>query len=855
MSFDSREDFIKAQSSEKITMVHINARTRVYEWTIHAGSVYKKTVPHFVVGLKQDQSDLTEVADIGSVVEGTFFYDSDTGILYSHFTGSVDPTTIQAIVTYRFFYASGPVSASWDLTNTGKHVRYDGRILSTPGYKHRVGIDQSLTAIVGSGTLKLENGDGGLDSIFDTLFFENREVTIYSWNRDLEFEDARVIYRGRVTNKKFSSNSVSFLVKDTLYDLEQALQLTPYDDTDDVNDNIKGRYKRRIYGRVDGLKLQSVDQIGTGYAITGTVTSAIASTTLTGTGTLFLAETSPGDTITIGTQEFGIEAVVSDTELTLDDEPAFSFTDEVAILTPEIPTTSKNRIFFVSGHACSNLTYTIINILQLNRIELSDTTGLRAGDFIEFATGERKEIKNVAPGNIIVLQSNLVTVPAISSDVIRQPVQRLFNEASTINADNFTISNLGAPTNECTVTLNDQVEFDLAKAIPLGVNMTFTNGSRVLTTADDVDLRENLSPRDWIRPADLSYTTYYEILSVDEQQIEIRTVFSEPTITDTVTVKLPDYIGDDAIISAEVIGKTEDGEPSGTWIETAPQAVKDILLDIGVPANLINDTSFTNALTDAAQTISIAFPLSVSGGAVTGKKSIDLLNKSVGGTLTLDNELKLQYRVLQSDVPDDPVRVYDEDLVSWSIETTNGKNFKDAVVKYRHKDVDRVSLSTGNLVQTFSSEFVRDYIETSMLKEFDAYLFNDEDAITFAQRQTYFNRLSRAKIVLKTDLRFEDVEIGDIMQLEMDRLYDRLGGDGSNEKLAVVVGKTVTGDKVELELSDLGNIFNSSSVITPNTTNEFASATTDEKLKYGFITDSQGIVEADESTANIHLIS
>ena len=69
------------------------------------------------------------------------------------------------------------------------------------------------------------------------------------------------------------------------------------------------------------------------------------------------------------------------------------------------------------------------------------------------------------------------------------------------------------------------------------------------------------------------------------------------------------------------------------------------------------------------------------------------------------------------------------------------------------------------------------------------------------------------------------------------------------------MGKVVTGDSVRLELSDLGNIFNTSSVITPNTTLPFATATEDEKLKYGFITDSQGIVDSDETTANIHLIS
>ena len=855
MSFKTRQEFISAQSSEKITLAHVEARTRLFEWTVHSGPIWKKTVPHFTVGLKNNQDDMVDNGQLAGLNEGMFFFDPESGILYAHFDLSVDPITIRAIVTFRFFYASGPAVTSFDLTNAGKHIRYEGRIITTPGYKHIVGVDQSLTAVVGSGTLKLENGDGGLDEIFDTLYFENREATIYSWNRDLDFDQAKVIYRGRITNKRFGPNDVSFLIKDTLFDLEQAIPLDPYTDADNVNSDIKGRYKRHLYGRVDGLRLQSIDQIGDGYALTGTVSALAASETLTGVGTIFLSETSPEDTITIGSQEFRIEAVVSDTEITLDSKADFSFVAQTATLLPEIATVTKNRIFFVAGHACSNLTYSVVNVLQLNRIVLSDTTGLLPGDFVEFVTGERKEIKTVAPGNIIVLQSNIIVEPAVSSSIIRQPVQRLYKEGDLINADNFTISNIGSPTNECKITISDTAEFDLSRAVTLGFDLSFTNGTRAVTTPDAVDLRETLSPRDFIRPSDLSFTTFYEVLSVSETSLEIRTVFTDPTHSGGSTGKLPDYIGDNTIISAEVIGKTVSGEPGGVWIKTAPQAVRDIITQIGVSDFLVNEATFTDAVSDAPHVLSLTLPLSLGGGAVKAKTAIDLINKSVGGALTLDNNLNLQYKVLQGDTPDEPVRVRDEDIIKWNIKTSSGKNFKDAIVKYRHQDVDRISLSSGASVETFSSDFVRDYIGTSQLKEFNAYLFDQNAAAIFVERQVYFNTLSRAQITLQTDLRFENVEIGDVMQLEMKRLYARLGGDGSKKKLGIVVGKVVTGDSVRLELSDLGNIFNTSSVIAPNTTLPFATATEDEKLKYGFITDSQGIVDSDETTANIHLIS
>lgn len=855
MGFNTRTQFITAQSSEKMTLAHVEARSRLYEWTVYSGSIYQKTVPYFVIGLKQNDDSLVAHTTNVSLPAGKFFYNTVTGILYAHFNGSVNPNTIEAIVTYRFFYASGPCTLSYDLTNTGNHVAYEGRILSSPGYNHKIGIDQDLTSIVGSGNLKLENTDSGLDNKFDTLLYENRDVTIYSWHRDLAFESARVIYRGKITNKTYDSQSVTFTIKDDLFNLEQALPLQPYTDEDNVNDDIKGRYKRRVYGRVDGLKLQSVDQIGNGYLITGTVSASAQSATLNGTGTSFLSETSPGDDITIGTQEFTISEVVSDIEITLDNETTFAFIDQSATLVPEIPTNTKNREFFVAGHACSNLTYTVEDVIQLNRIQLSNTTGLSSGDFIEFENTERKEIKNIAPGNIVVLRSNIIDEPDIGSVVIRQPIQKVYKEGKVINSDNFTINNLGSPDNKCTITLADDVEFNLAKATILSFSLTFTNGSRSCTTADDVDLRDILSPRDWIRPDDITYTTYYEVLSVSETSLELRINFADPTTTEVVQAKLPDYIDDDTILSAEVIGKTTDGEPEGEWIRTAAQMVRDVISSINISDNNVNETSFADAKVDANQTISLALPLNPEDSSVTAKEAIDLINQSVFGSLTLDNDLKLKYKIIQMDTPEDPIKITDADLIRWSIKTTNGKNFRDSVVRYKHKDVDRITLEPGVSVKTFSSEFIRKYIETSKLKEFDAYLFNESDAEIFAQRQVYYNRVSRSDITLETDLRLENIEIGDVVQLEMKRLYDRLGAENSKKKLAIVMGKSVTGESVKFELSDIGNLYNSSAIIAPNDTNEYDSATEDEKLKWGFITDSQGIVNNDEDTANTNLIS
>lgn len=853
MSFNNRDEFVNAAASEKVVLAHVHASSRLYTWTLDSGSIYKRSVQYFVYNLKESDINLVRVSNYASLVEGSFYYDVKAGELYVWCTGSVDPQTLEMIGVYRFFFSDVSFSAPWDLTPTGLHTQYNGRIKSHPGYSHKVGIEQQLTSLVGSGTLGLFNEDGGLDQIFDTLFFENHECLVYSWNPELSFDEAKIIYRGRITNKSYTENQVSFTIKDQIFDLEQTLPQNVYTASDNVNTNVQGRYKRWVYGRVDGLKLQSIDQVGDGYTISGTVSGSPVGATLTGSGTSFLSEVSPGDRINIGTQEFTIDFVTNDTSLELDKEPSFAFTAVSATIVPEIPTRYKNRSFFVADHACATITRTVVSAYQLNRVEINDTTGLLAGDFVQFQSGERLEIKNVAPGNIIVLRQNLLTLPAVGSSVIRQPIQNVYISGKQILSEDFTLSNLGSPTNELKVTIDQDAEFNIARIVQVGVTLTFTNGSRVITGPASEDMQKYFKPRDWIRPANPTYSTFYEVLYVDETSVIIRTTFTDSTISDTAEAKYPDYVGDDGIVSANVLGKTVNGEPEGTWIFNASQAVKDLLSEIGVTN--INSASFTQAESDAPQTISLALPTSTSGSVTKIKNAIDLINKSVNCVLTTDNNLDMQYRSLQNRVPDNPRIVKDSDVIDWKITTTNGKNFRSSVVKYKFTDIDRETLEEGSQAVYFESDFVKNYIGTQKTDEFDSYIYYQNSAQIMAERYVYFNRLSRSDITIKSDLRLEDIEIGDVIQIEFNRLYQRFGDTQTRKKLMMVVGLKKSGKSIELQASDLGNTFNTSAVIAPDSTNDYTSATVEEKLKYGFITDDRGIINNDEESANTNLIS
>lgn len=848
MSFNSRDEFIEAQASEKITLAQIEASKRLVVWT-GSGPVYEHVTNAYVVNLKVSDTPLTK-ASSASVAPGQWYYDPVTSTVYVQLSDSSDPNVSEIIATGRFFFGDAPIAAPFDLPLNGPHTDYDGRIQTAPGFKHRIGTDQKLISVTSQGTLRLENNDGGLDPIYDTWIFENKEVRIYSWNRDLPFSDARIIYRGRVTNKTYSSSSVSFTVKDNLFDLQQSVPQDPYSDADNVTDSIKGRYKRWLYGKVDGLKLQSIDQIGDGYEIAGTVSASVTGPTLTGSGTSFLTDVSPDDRLTIGTQEFTVESIQNDTELTLDDTPEFSFTNQPAVLRPEIPTTVKNREFLVAGHACARLTKQVVNLVQLNRIVLSDVEGILPGDFLTFNTGERIEVRNTAPGNIVVLRQNYILQPLVGSNVNREPVQEIFIEGTRVGPDQFTITNSAAETR---VTLTDTAEFDIARTVSLGDTLTFSTGSRTVAGTGNVDLRELVSPRDFIRPQDITFTTFYEVLSVDEAEITLRETFTEPNETGPASIRRPNYIGDDTVVSANTLGRTVDGTPGGKWIITAAEACLDLLNEIDVPS--INQSTFAQGALDNSELVSLAIPASPSGSLETTKTVIDKLCRSTNSAVTLDSDLQLKFEVLQPEIDPQAREVNDVDVINWSIKSTSGDNIRNSIIRYRHQDILRDTLEDGTLVQTHTSDFVKNYVGTNKTDELDVYLYNVRSARVMAHRLAYLRSLSRADVKLTTDLRLEAVEIGDQLILNFERLYSRLGDQDSRKKVCVVVGKTVTGSRIEFELTDLGNIFNRSSIITSNFSPDYSAANEDDKLKLGYITDAQGIVETDESSANVHLIS
>lgn len=845
----NRNEFINKFASEKIAIAHVHGRERILPWTLYdETTIYSTSVDYFVVSLHNELVELTSNSDYENLSSGEYYYDTTTNIVYVNIED--DPNDHELIATYRFFYSTAPIDIPWNLIYTGSKVNYTARILTAPQFSHEIGVEQDLISIIGTGQLKLINVDRGLDDIFERVIFDNQSINVYTWNRELPISDARIVYTGIITSKKFDSDNIQFSVRDELVRLGANFDLSPYGDSETVADSIKSHYKRQVYGRVDGLKLQSIDQVANGYSLVGTVSATPASNTITGSGTAFLSQLAPDDKITIDTQEFTIESIESNTSLTATSPPDFTFVDRPYTVLPDRPYYNKNRHYFVADHACARITKTLIDIKQLNRVQLNDTNGLIVGDFIQFDTDERIQIKSFSTDNVVVLVKNLVTFPTINSDVTRQPIQKLYiNGVKVLDAD-FNINN----EDDTVVTLSGSTEFNLTSTRDYNISMTFTNGSRSVTTAADIDLRDIFKSRDWIKPNDLSYTTYYEILSVSEQSLLLRTNFAQSTITETIQSKQPEYLDDNTIVSCDVLGKTQDGLPDGHWLSTAPELIEHLLLECGI--DRINTESFTEGKLTQKAVLGFAVPSSPGSGETTYKNVIDQIARSTNSIITLDNNLDIKYSILNPTIPDTITEIHDRDLINWNIEITSGKNIRNSIVKYRTTDVDLASpQNSGAEVTTYTSQFVTKYVGTNLTEERTTLLYDLFDARIYARRLVCNQSVGRTDINITTDLRLENVQIGDVVLLSLNRLYKRLGSADSNKKLMFVYGKSVNSERVSLKLTDFGNMYNRSSIITPNDTPDFDDASEETRLICGFITDNQGIIDDNKYTANTHLIS
>jgi hypothetical protein len=802
--------------SEKITLVTAEAVERLKLFT-SSGADWTRSVEHFVVGVK----------DNGAVITSWSFDPLSKTLTI---LGGANPKTRDISVTYRFFFSNAPINLPYDL-NTGTTVEWEPYITSIGSIGQQ--LDDLNTGIVleSSSNVDFINNDGRFDEIFDTLIWENQAIKFYSWFPAIPITEKIQLFDGVIESKDFSESKVSFKVKDFVFKLKNQVSLGTFTDADgEILPSILDTPKRRIYGQVEHCRMVSLDATLEGYTLSGTISTTVASVTLTGVGTLFLSELSVGDEIvTIFNNEeikLGIQSIESDTSLTLGKEAEVSLVNFTFTNKPKIPYRGRNRSWHIAGHKLRAPSTTITAILGSNVFTVASVADLFSGDEITVNSIQAR-IRRVS-GLTIVTESSISPAPSVSDIIAKRPIQAVYfgKRPLTFNRD-YQISNV----TEAIITLEDDAEFNLFEQRSLGVSATFTNGSRSIITVSVVDLRSILNPRDWIRSANIAKPDWYEILEVKQQEILIRTPFSGATATETGLIKNVTYIEENSLMTVNCLGM----EVDDLWIKTPSDAVRHLVLNDALFAT-VNEAKFAKAKSDCDYILSMVIPETLGSESPLIRDVITKINESVFGSLYGDSSQNISYSILNATKPELSDIIRDDDILSFSIQASQ-KIANKVIVNYRpFTDVN--SEEDTFLVEEFESDFVDELIGIKNTIEKTLYIYETDKAKIISQRLALFNSLSSANIKIKSKLNLAQVVVNDKIFLSLDRLYKRYGGR-DRRKLGTVTGVKRDGYGCEITVSDLSNVYNRVLSIAPNSTLDYSLSSEDNKLLWAYIVDNQ----------------
>lgn len=850
----SYTEFQNQPSSEKITLAILHASQRLMGWTLHSGSVYKleNIDVQAIVSLEDSGTPYTQVADLVSVVASSYYYDRDTKTLYLITTGSDNPNGRFLILTFKLFFANSPIILPHDL-GSGYEVFFEPSLQSTSQFGVEIDtINQTSEAIEGNGTLTLRNdGDDNFwRSNFDKLYFDNHRCLIYSHNRELEANEAKLIFSGRIEKRTFNQNTISFALRDILSELRAPIALGTISDLGlRTGDDLAQSRQRLIIGRVFGHVPVNTDQVLDGYPITGTVSISYNSATLTGSGTDFLTQLSPDDRIVLDGAEYTIATVSSATSATITENypGTAGVSGATAYIIPEEPKRWINRTWHIAGHALREPQTTIVNGSSITRIIVQDATDIYAGDWIyigPIGAGELIQVESTTGTRIVNLRTSLATIPPVGTLVTRPAVQNVrIDDVPLVYYTDYTLN-----ASTATLTLRNTAESNASPTRHLTSNLSFTSGSR---TATGSGLKNIIKPGYMVGVA--GNAVFFEVLSVDsETQLTLR---SASTFTANTAGRYKALIYDPSktVLSLDVLGKTEDGTTSGTLLKTAPSIVKALLQDAGLTDSIETD-SFTDADAVSQMHIGLVAPFAYTDtDAPAYRDVINKINKSVFGSLIQTTDFKLAYHILEPNKSTTALRLDESDILGGpSFESTSEKVIKTSIVKYRQIEYDYLVKKKSYRTQQKTSDIATHVAKSAREKTFETYLVEEADAERMACRWAFILEHGAGRATIRTKLQAMQVEVGSIVEISHRKFFERIGLTLS-ARLFLVEAVKKTGSEVQLELVDLSNAF--ARVASINTlTNTFETATEREKLYGGFITDQYGLIGNNPESFGINLI-
>lgn len=845
-------DYQNQASSEKITLATLEASKRLMGWTLHSGSVYK--IENFafpiIMSIKDSGNEYALVGSIGAVTASKYFFDTATNTIYLRASDSSNPNSRFIVVTIQLNYSNIPVVLPSNITS-GPAIQWEPFISSTSEFGVEMDtVAQSSEAIEGSGNLTLLNDQEFWPANFDKLSFENQLCRIYAYNRELAAADARLIFKGYVDKKTYSSTAISFSLKDefSVFRSNVALNTIGSLGARTGNDLVNAK-QRMILGRVFGHVPTNIDQVLDGYPLTGTVSISSGSLTLTGSGTIFKTQVSPDDSIVLGEFRFEVASVNSDTSITLSQEynSGTSLSGVPLKLIPSEPKRYMNRIHKVAGHALRQPTTVTASDSTINKLRVVDSTDIYPGDLIYIGTlgaGESAFVNSVY-GSYISLSSSLAIAPVAGVTVTRPAVQNV--RIGERRLSYYTDYTFDAST--AVLTLNENAEANVSPVYQMGQLLTFTNGSSTVTGSG---FEANLKPG--YKVGIVGSSTFQEILSIES---DTSLTLRSPSIFSTgipTAGRYKPFVYDPSndIITLDALGRTDDGLSNGVLLKTAPSICKALLQDMGLTSS-IDSASFSDAESIAYQHLGMVIPSSYSDSSTpTYREVMNSLNISVFGSLIQNTNFQFQYNVLRPEKTSASAKFSESDVLSFSLASTAEKAVLTTIVEYRSKEHDYLVNDSSIQTTNKSSDTSQYILKIATSRTIKTKLVDPVDANIVACRWSFILQTSIGRLNFTTKLQGITLQVGDIIEIEHRKFYERLG-DVTKRKLLLVESVKKTGSTVSISATDLSNAFNKVASIN-SITNNYASATDEEKLYGGFITDQYGLMANAAESIGTNLI-
>ena len=465
--------FTKQTASKKIILVHLDMKREVKVFTT-SGTSHTRTEEFYVI----------DVSVNGST--GTFTFTPSTKLLNITFDG--DLVAQEVIVTYRLFLSDFDVITTDDLTLTGNDVKYQGLVKRVPGFSTQLNFASSNKTVVGSGNLELDNSTGFFNVLLNTYRFENKDFSAYSWSPDIPINEHKIIYRGTTARASISGDNLRFSLKDSIFNLNNEFSLTQFTSSE-VIERHESRFKKSIYGRVNGMAIQSISQNGDGYSLTGTLLGEQDSAIISGVGTMFLSELAPRDKIVIGELSVTVRTVINNNSVIINSALTAGLTTSNALVLPSKQWYNRNRTYSVASHALKKFSTAIEQFVDFRRIGVASADGFAAGDdviilgesyLIDKISKVYTDATNTTTRDVIVLARTLSSnnQPSIGSLIETSEVGTARIEDVLLLDADLTVNN--ADNTETTLIISNDAEQNVAPEGVFGNDLTAVSDSNFI---------------------------------------------------------------------------------------------------------------------------------------------------------------------------------------------------------------------------------------------------------------------------------------------------------------------------------------------------------------------------------------